>query len=229
VAAARQAVSPALEGAREALEALETRGEELLAASAGQKGKKPKKSGAKQRKQARKKDARLAKQKAAAKPEPRRWPWLVAVLGVVAVVAVVLRRKKSNDDLWPAPTGDGPVPSYREDPVPSAPSESGKTVSAAQTSPGDATPPDSDLGSQPQQSATNPDAPVTPGSATGGTSGPSDDALSAPTAGPSGATEGPGGEPPASDATNTTDSPLGEAGTPLANRGQEPLNPQDPS
>jgi len=45
------------------------------------------------------------------------------------------------------------VPSYREDPVPSSPSDSGKTVSTAQTSAGDATPPDTDLGMQPQQMA----------------------------------------------------------------------------
>jgi hypothetical protein len=62
------------------------------------------------------------------------------------------------------------VPTYREDPVPSSPSDSGKTVSTAQTSPGDATPPDTDLGAQPQQSPTPSDeaAPVTPGTATGG-------------------------------------------------------------
>src|SRR3954470_2556173 len=85
-------------------------------------------------------------------PEPRRWPWLLAVLAVGAATFAILRRLKGSDDSWtPAPAGDGPVPSYREDPVPSTPSDSGKTVSAAETSPGDATPPDTDLGMQTAQ------------------------------------------------------------------------------
>ncbi|WP_424680346.1 hypothetical protein, partial [Escherichia coli] len=41
--------------------------------------------------------------------------------------------------------GDGPVPSYREDPVPSSPSTEGKTVSTADQS-GAAAPNESDMG-----------------------------------------------------------------------------------
>jgi hypothetical protein len=145
---------------------------------------------------------------------------------VVAVVSVVLRRKKGNDDLWPASSGDGPVPSYREDPVPSSPSDSGKTVSAAQTSPGDATPPDTDLGMQPQQMASTEDkdrnADV-PGTATGGTAHAApDDTLNTMINGPAAAKEGPGGVRPESDATNDNDEAMGPGGTPLADRGQEP-------
>jgi hypothetical protein len=61
----------------------------------------------------------------------------------------VLRRKQGSD--WtPAPAGDGPVPTYREDPVPSSPSD--KTVSTAADTAGDASP-DGDLGMQPSQMA----------------------------------------------------------------------------
>ena len=67
-------------------------------------------------------------------------------------VVVVLRGKKQ--DTWtPAPAGDGPVPSYREDPVPSSPSTAGKTVSDAEFAAGDGTPADSDLGEQTAQMA----------------------------------------------------------------------------
>ena len=66
---------------------------------------------------------------------------------------VVLLRGKKNDTWTPAPAGDGPVPSYREDPVPSSPSTSGKTLSDAEFAAGDATPEDSDLGEQPSQMA----------------------------------------------------------------------------
>jgi hypothetical protein len=108
---------------------------------------------------------------------------VVAVLAVVGAAVVVLLRKKSTDDPWtPAPTGDGPVPSYREDPVPSSPSSpaggtetpeaQGKTVSSAETAPGDATPSDSDLGAQTAQPAAGPEdqsnlAPSKPATATG--------------------------------------------------------------
>ena len=79
-----------------------------------------------------------------AKPR-RRWPWVVAVLAVGTAVVVLLRRRK-DDDWTPAPAGDGPVPSYREDPVPSSPSESGKTVSTATDTPSDSAPAESDMG-----------------------------------------------------------------------------------
>jgi hypothetical protein len=198
VAAARHAVTPALESAREALEARR----EELAASTAQATKKAKKLTAKQRKQLEKKAAkatRSAKRKVGVEPEPApRWPWLIAVLGIAAVVAVLLRRRKGNDDLWPASTGDGPVPSYREDPVPSSPSDSGKTVSSAQSSAGDATPADSDLGTQPAQMASPEDKSRetdVPGTATGG---PTNDELNtmfnSPTGNPADAEEEPGGE-----------------------------------
>jgi hypothetical protein len=178
VLAAREAVSPVLENTREsiaaglhnALEELDVRREELTATTA-----KAKKQAAKKRKALDKKAARTGKQVRRAvgvEPAPRRWPWLLAVLGLVATAVVVLRRRK-DDDLWtPAPAGDGPVPSYREDPVPSSPSNSHKTVSAAATAPGDSTPAETDLGMQPQQLAEGSagpveDAPLSP-SAEGG-------------------------------------------------------------
>jgi hypothetical protein len=172
VAAARDVVTPALENA---LTELEARRHDLVA-STNEARKRAKKATAKQRRQLEKQAAKATakvKRRVGAEPEPRRWPWLVAVLGVAAVVTVLLRRKKSNDDLWPAPTGDGPVPTYREDPVPSSPSsssDSGKTVSTAQTTAGDATPPDSDLGMQPQQMASPGDEDTnedTPGASSG--------------------------------------------------------------
>ncbi|TFV58535.1 hypothetical protein E4P41_12995 [Geodermatophilus sp. DF01-2] len=229
VLAAREAVTPALENTRESLAAgLLTARDELelrrleLTASTG----KARKQAVKKRRELEKKAAKKAakagknvKRRARVEPEPRRWPWLIAVLGIAAVVAVVLRRRGGSDDLWtPAATGDGPVPSYREDPVPSSPSNSGKTVSSAQASPGDATPPDTDLGEQPQQLAYgDAENAATPGTATGpATVDPT------PTAGPAGATEGLGGVDPTTDATNDTDTARGEAGTPLADRGQEP-------
>jgi hypothetical protein len=205
---------------------------EELAGSAAKAGKKAKKTTAKQRRQLEKKAARTAtkvKRKVGVEPEPRRWPWLLAVLAVGAATFAILRRLKASDDSWtPAPSGDGPVPSYREDPVPSTPSDSGKAVSSAETSPGDATPPDTDLGMQTAQPAPGPAGAGKDNTPETATSGPVSD-TDTPTAGPSGATEGPGGENPATDATNTTDSPMGEGGTPLANRGQQPLNPQDPA
>ena len=84
--------------------------------------------------------ARTVKRRGGVEKEPRRWPWVFLALAVGTAVFVLLRRKK--DDAWtPAPAGDGPVPSYREDPVPSSPSDSGKTVSTAESAPGDSTPP----------------------------------------------------------------------------------------
>ncbi len=169
VAAAREAVTPALESARETLVAgvesarseLDARRAELVAGAekstrkARKAAKKARKSAGKKRKVFEQKAAATAKQvkrRVGAEPEPRRWPWVFAVLAVGAAVFVLLRRKK--DDAWtPAPAGDGPVPSYREDPVPSPTSEPAKTVSAAEDAPGDATPPDTDLGLQTAQLA----------------------------------------------------------------------------
>jgi hypothetical protein len=196
---AAEEFGPRVEAAREALEA---RRDELAAATAQatkQAKKKAKKTTAKQRKQLEKKAAKATatvKRKVGAEPEPRRWPWLIAVLGIAAggVLFSVLRRRTHNDDLWPAPAGDGPVPSYREDPVPSSPSDSGKTVSSAQTSAGDATPPDTDLGVQAPQAPVEERAePNVPGSGTGG---PSNDELNTMINGPDGADRGqePGGK-----------------------------------
>ncbi len=169
VVAAREAVTPALESARETLVAgvesarseIDARRAELLASAekstrkARKKAKKARKTAGHARRDFEKKAAATAKQvkrRVGAEPDPRRWPWVFAVLVVGTAVFVLLRRKKDAD--WtPAPAGDGPVPSYREDPVPSSPSESGKTVSDAETAPGDATPPDTDLGDQTAQLA----------------------------------------------------------------------------
>jgi hypothetical protein len=181
VLAAREVVAPVLESTRESLgsgldsarDELELLRLELAAATAkaARKRGRLEKAAAKKRRELGRKAAKAgkgAKRKVGIEPRPRRWPWLLAVLGIAAAVAVVLRRRRGSDDLWtPAPTGDGPVPSYREDPVPSSPSDSGKTVSTAQTTAGDATPPDTDAGSWAQQSRpAEAPAPDVPGTAT---------------------------------------------------------------
>jgi hypothetical protein len=181
VAAAREAVTPVLEDALVTLSAgVETARSELeartaeLAAGAAKSTRRTRRTAKKARKKASKKRHELeAKALATAahlkrttgiKPKPRRWPWALALLAVGAAVFVVLRRKK--EDWTPAPAGDGPVPSYREDPVPS---DSGKTVSDATTAPGDETPPDTDLGTQTAQQALGGDVPgSTPGEGTAG-------------------------------------------------------------
>jgi hypothetical protein len=98
--------------------------------------------------------------------QPRRWPWVLLALAVGGAVFAVVRRSTSSNDPWtPAPTGDGPVPAYREDPVPSSPSsnapstsdenpadtgvtetDGGTAVSTAEDAAGDATPANTDLG-----------------------------------------------------------------------------------
>jgi hypothetical protein len=181
VAAAREAVAPVLEDALDALSAsVDTARSELearraeLAASATKSTRRARKTAKKARKKAGKKRHELEakalataahlKRTAGVKPNPRRWPWALVLLAVGAAVFVVLRRKK--DDWTPAPAGDGPVPSYREDPVTS---NSGKTVSDATTAPGDDTPPDTDLGTQTAQQALGRDVPgSTPGEASAG-------------------------------------------------------------
>jgi hypothetical protein len=196
VLAAREAVTPVLEHTRESISSglgsardeLELHRLELAAATAkaAKKRGQLEKAAAKKRRELERKAAKAGKgvrRKVGIESRPRRWPWLLAVLGIAAAVAVVLRRRSGSDDLWtPAPTGDGPVPSYREDPVPSSPSNSGKTVSTAQTTAGDATPPDTDAGSWAQQSKPT----ETPGSATPGTAttSPDDPALDTATASP---------------------------------------------
>jgi hypothetical protein len=187
VIAARGAVTPALESARETLAAgvdsarseLDARRAELAAAAA-ESTRKARKTAKKARKKAVKKHrefekaavatARTVKRKVGIEKEPRRWPWVFAFLAVGTAAFILLRRKK--DDTWtPAPAGDGPVPSYREDPVPSSPSTSGKSVSDAEHAPGDATPPDTDLGTQTAQEVKGdgPDEPTDPREAAPGT------------------------------------------------------------
>jgi hypothetical protein len=164
--AARDAVTPALESAKEALAAgvesarseLEARRAEVAAAAA-ESTRKARRQAKKARKVAVTKHRDLEKKVAAtatqvklrtpAATSPRRWPWVFLALAVGTAVFVLLRRKK--DDAWtPAPTGDGPVPSYREDPVPSSDSNSGKTVSTADTT-GDSAPAESDMGTRDAQ------------------------------------------------------------------------------
>jgi hypothetical protein len=146
-------------GVDSALSELEARRAELLA-TAEKSGRKARKSAKKARKTAVKKrqdfekaaaaTAKTLKRGAGDQKKSRRWPWALAVLGIVAGVVVLLRGKK-QDSWTPAPAGDGPVPSYREDPVPSAPSTG--TVSDAEFAAGDSTPDDSDLGMQTSQMA----------------------------------------------------------------------------
>ena len=169
--AAREAVGPALESARETLVAgvdsarseLDARRAELVAAAdtstrrARKQAKKARKTAASKHRDFEKKAAATAKQlkRGGAQKKSRRWPWVLAAVGLAAGVVVLLRGKK-QDSWTPAPAGDGPVPSYREDPAPSAPSAptfSGKTVSDAEFAPGDSTPEDTDLGMQTAQMA----------------------------------------------------------------------------
>ncbi len=161
VAAAREAVTPALESARETLAAgvdsalseIDARRAEF-AATAEKSTRKARKTAKKARKTAARKrrdfekaaasTARTVKRRTGVQKEPRRWPWVFLAFAAGTAVFVLLRRKK--DDAWtPAPAGDGPVPSYREDPVPSSDSTSGKTVSTADTT-GDSAPAESDMG-----------------------------------------------------------------------------------
>ncbi|HET6391850.1 MAG TPA: hypothetical protein VFG13_03435 [Blastococcus sp.] len=159
--AARDAVTPALESAKEALAAgvdsarseLDARRAEVAAAAAEstrkarKKAKKARKVAGKKHHELEKKIAATAtqvKRRSAVETSPRRWPWVFVAFALGTAAFVLLRRKK--DDAWtPAPAGDGPVPSYREDPVPSSDSTSGKTVStASQTT--DSAPAESDMG-----------------------------------------------------------------------------------
>ncbi|SNR34644.1 hypothetical protein SAMN06272737_103292 [Blastococcus mobilis] len=179
--AARDAVTPALESAKEALAAgvesarseLEARRAEVAAAAA-ESTRKARKKARKARKVAGKKHRELEKKVAATASQvrrttvveaaPRRWPWVLVALAVGTAVFALLRRKK--DDAWtPAPAGDGPVPSYREDPVPTSPSDSGKTVSTAMETPNDSAPAESDMGVRDAQlvDGDGPDSPTVNG------------------------------------------------------------------
>jgi hypothetical protein len=169
VAAAREAMTPALESARETLVAgvdsarseLEARRAELVATAekstrqARKTAKKARKTAGKKRREFEKKAAVTAKQvkrKVGVEPTPRRWPWVFVALAAGTAVFVLLRRKK-GDSWTPAPAGDGPVPSYREDPVPSSDDNSGKTVSTAMGTPSDSAPAESDMGMRDAQGA----------------------------------------------------------------------------
>jgi hypothetical protein len=125
--------------------------------------------------------------------------------------------------------------------VPSPSSESSKTpsesstLSSGQTAPGDAPPPDTDLGMQPQQMS-NPDVTEgdtpepttsTPNDNTG-TTGMLNEPAEGVIEGPA-AASGKVSVDPGTDATNDNESDLGPAGTPLANRGQEPGKGADPA
>jgi hypothetical protein len=202
--AAREAVAPALESAKETLAAgvdsarseLEARRAEVIAAAekstrkARKRAKKARKIAVKKHREfekAAQATAKTVRRRVGVEKEPRRWPWVFVAFAVGTAVFVLLRRKK--DDAWtPAPAGDGPVPSYREDPMPSSPSDSGKTVSTAESAPGDATPPESDMGLQRAQEVEGdgPEEPTEPadaapepfssgaGTEDGPTAGPSD-------------------------------------------------------
>jgi hypothetical protein len=154
VAAARETIATGLETA---VSELEARREELNATTS-----RARRRAAKKRRQLEKRASRKAtqvKRKVGVEKEPRRWPWLLAVVALGAAVAAVLRGRRQND--WtPAPAGDGPVPSYREDPVPTSPTE--RTVSDAETAAGDAQ--DGDIGSLAPEEAPRPG--VAPGSPT---------------------------------------------------------------
>jgi hypothetical protein len=205
IGAARDAVTPALESARETLAAgVESARSEIdarraeIAAGAAASTRKARKSAKKARKVAAAKrhefelkaaaTAKQVKRRAGVEPAPRRWPWLLLALALGGAAFALLRGKKKNE--WtPAPAGDGPVPSYREDPVPSSPSDSGKTVSAVYEAPDDATPPDTDLGMQTAQMAEGEtgteegaEGAGTPGGATGGATN-DDDGLAPGTGG----------------------------------------------
>jgi hypothetical protein len=161
VVAARDVVSPALDSARGTLLAgMDSARSELdarraeLAAAAAKSTRKARRTAKKARKNAVKKRGEFEKaaqatavqvrRRAGVQPEPRRLPWVLALLAAGTAAFVLLRRNKQEQ--WtPAPAGDGPVPSYREDPVPTPDSTSGKTVSTADT-PGDSAPPEADMG-----------------------------------------------------------------------------------
>ncbi|SEP17331.1 hypothetical protein [Trujillonella endophytica] len=165
VVAAREAVGPALESARgslasgveTALGEFEHRREELVAAAGATAAKasgKVKKQTKKQKRAAARTAAKAKKRTArkvtpaSSEPSSRRWTWLALFAAVGAVAFAVVRRRGEADSWTPAPTGDGPVPSYREDPVPSSPSSSefGTTVSSATWEAGDSAPAESDMG-----------------------------------------------------------------------------------
>jgi hypothetical protein len=153
LAAARVA---ALRSAAEANSKAVSKKADRLSKKAEKRRKELAKAAAKATKDTRKQTHELA-QRIGVEKKPRRWPWLLVALGVGGAVFAVVRRSTAADDPWtPAPTGDGPVPAYREDPVPSTDSNpaddsttetnGGQAVSTAEDAAGDATPESTDLG-----------------------------------------------------------------------------------
>lgn len=142
VEATREAISKGLDSAREqaedrfaiAREQADNRRAEIVEAgrrSATKTAKRAKKNAKRAKKSAvgARKDAKAAiadakaQAKSAAKSarpgttkKRRRWPWVLALIGVVGAV-VAKGRGKSDDDLWGAPS-DSPVHGYTEDPHP---------------------------------------------------------------------------------------------------------------
>ncbi len=196
VAAARDTVGPALGSARDSLVAgVGTALGELEARRAELVGGTVKSVGTGKRKTKRKSSKTLAKvrRQVGTDTSSRRWPWVLVALAVGAATFAFLRRRK--EDPWtPAPTGDGPVPSYREDPVPSSPSsdQSGKTVSDAMFVSGDSAPAESDMGIRDAQNVAGDDD--------AGATDPTQTAPEPFTSGGGGATEGPTAGPAAGQA-----------------------------
>ncbi|PZA19251.1 hypothetical protein DMO24_21745, partial [Modestobacter versicolor] len=167
-----------------------------LAAKAAKRRVELEKATVKARKEAGKRTAATVtsvKRSVGIEKQPRRWPWVVAVLAVVGAAVFALLRRKSSDDLWtPAPTGDGPVPSYREDPVPMSaqtpaggsetPEAQGKQVSTAMTAPSDSGPAEGGIGALEAEPASGPGEPGNqdrPTTATGTTNDPDSPVASA--------------------------------------------------
>ncbi|OMQ13757.1 hypothetical protein A7K94_0221335, partial [Modestobacter sp. VKM Ac-2676] len=209
-AAGKKAGGAGQAGGQAVEEGGQRRGE--LEKAAGKRRGELEKAAGKARKDAGKRTARTVtsvKRRVGVEPEPRRWPWVLAVLAVVAGVVVVLRGKKREDPWNPAPTGDGPVPSYREDPVstssttPAGGTESaesqGKTVSSAETAPSDSAPTDTNIGALEAQPASGAGEPSNQSAPEPATSTSNDPDLPVATSGPASSdaedTGGPEGTP----------------------------------
>ena len=156
-------MTPALESARETLAAgvesarseIDARRAELVASAekstrkARKKAKKARKAAGETRREFEKKAAATAKQvkrRAGVEPEPRRWPWVFAVLAVGTAVFVLLRRKKDDDWTRPPPATVR-CPATERTPCPAPPATPARPSPPPTDAPGDATPPDTDLGS----------------------------------------------------------------------------------
>ena len=162
VVAAREAVTPALESARETLAAgvdsalseLDARRAELVAAAekstrkARKTAKKARKTAGKKRREfekAARRDREEGQARVGVEKEPRRWPW-VFVAFARGYRGVRPAAPQEGRRLDPAPAGDGPVPSYREDPVPSSPTAPPARPSPRPRRASDSAPAESDMG-----------------------------------------------------------------------------------